>query len=189
MECNKRIFTFKEFCKTAFIAFERPGDLMCAKKAGEVTKTLQNHIMLAVTEVNGCALCAYAHTKNALIMGMAEADIEKLLSGGFDHLDADEAVALAFAQHYAEVRSAYDKKAWRRVTDTYGQVKADGVMAAIRMIMFGNAYGIAAGALWRRISGRRVKNSRFTDEILITLLGLLVMPAALVRGLFVKKSI
>ena len=188
MQANKRLFTFKEFCQTAFLAFEQPGDLMRARKSGDITKTLQNHIMLAVTEVNGCALCAYAHTKDALVMGAAEADIEKLLSGSFDHLDASEAVALAFAQHYAEMCGDFDGGAWQRVIDTYGVSKADGILEATRLIMFGNAYGIAAGALWSRVTGKRINNSRFSDEIAITFLGLLVMPAALIRGFFIKKS-
>ena len=38
-------------------------------------------IMLGVTQVNGCLLCSYAHTKMALELGMKEKQIEELLDG------------------------------------------------------------------------------------------------------------
>ena len=38
-------------------------------------------IMLAVTEVNGCALCAYGHTRFALEAGLSPAEVRDLLGG------------------------------------------------------------------------------------------------------------
>ena len=156
------------------------------KKAG-MSKELIKHIMLAVTEVNGCAMCAYGHTKSALEMGMPMEDIEQLLSGGFDHLDKDEAAALMFAQHYAETGGEYSKSAWLRVVDIYGMDKARGILASTRMIMMGNAYGIAAGALWSRIKGKPVKKSRLCREIGSCVLMMPFAIIALVRGVFIRK--
>ena len=188
MEYNKRIFTIGEFTETTLLAFAHMADMMGARKKGLVSKALQNHIMLAVTEVNGCAICAYAHTKDALEMGMPQEDIEKLLSGTVEHMDADEAVALFFAQHYAETKGEFTEKAWQRVIDTYGEQKARGILAVTRAIMFGNAYGIASGALFYRIKRKPVSNSRLGQELAITFLGLVLIPFAMIRGLFVKPS-
>ena len=187
MEYNKRIFSFKEFTDTTLTAFAHMSDMMKARKNGLISKTLQNHIMLAVTEVNGCAICAYAHTKDALEMGMPQGDIEKLLSGSIDHMEETEAVALFFAQHYAETKGNYSEKAWQRVIDTYGDEKARGILAVTRAIMFGNAYGIAAGALFSRVKGKSVAKSTLGQEMAISFLGILLVPFAMVRGLIVRK--
>ena len=50
-----------------------------------IDKAFAESVSLAVTQVNGCSICSYAHTKNALKAGMTEDEIESLLDGGFDH--------------------------------------------------------------------------------------------------------
>ena len=65
-------------------------------------------ISLAVTQVNGCKLCSYAHAKNALKAGMTEEEVEFLLSGGFDNAPKEQLEALLFAQHYAETKGNLD---------------------------------------------------------------------------------
>lgn len=188
MEYNKRIFTFKEFVNTTLLAFLHMGDMTSARKSGLISEALQNHVMLAVTEVNGCAACAYAHSRHALEMGMEKADLDQLLSGSFDHMDESETAALLFAQHYAEAKGDFSPKAWQRIIETYGEEKAHGILAVIRGIMFGNAYGIAAGALWSRIKGKPVAKSRFLQEIAICFSAILLVPFALIRGLFAPKN-
>jgi AhpD family alkylhydroperoxidase len=37
--------------------------------------------MLAVTEVNGCEMCSYAHTKMALEAGLSNDEIQQMLAG------------------------------------------------------------------------------------------------------------
>lgn len=50
--------------------------------------------MLEVTEVNGCEVCSYAHTKIALEKGLSNKEIQMLLSGNVERVSADEAVAI-----------------------------------------------------------------------------------------------
>ncbi len=187
MECNKRVFTLPQAYKTALKAFEHPEDMLKARKKKIMSKEMVNHIMLAVTEVNGCAMCAYAHTKDALEMGMQHDDIQMLLSGSFDHLDPEEGEALLFAQHYAETLGGYSKKAWDRIVEVYGLEKARGIMAAAKLIMFGNAYGIALGAFWNRLKGKPANNSSFIREFSVSILMLFFMIFGMIRGIFVKK--
>ena len=47
-------------------------------------------IMLAVTEVNGCALCAYGHTRFALEAGLSPAEVRDLLGGVATNSPDDE---------------------------------------------------------------------------------------------------
>ncbi len=83
-----------------------------AKRNKELSKKFIERIMLAVTEVNNCALCSHAHTKKALESGMSCEEIQKLLSGIIDDVPADQVTAVLFAQHYADTRGNPTMESW-----------------------------------------------------------------------------
>src|SRR5699024_7932706 len=109
--------------------------------------------MLAVTEVNGCEICSYGHTKYALEQGMSNEEIKSFLTGNSENISSDEMPAIIFAQHYANTKGNTTEKAWKRIVQENGNGKARGVLGAISMIMVGNAYGIAISAFKSRIKG------------------------------------
>ena len=86
-----------------------------AKKNKELPPDFIERIMLAVTEVNGCAICSYAHTKMALEAGMSNEEIQNMLSGVFDNVPTDEMAAIMFAQHYADCRGNPSQESWSRL--------------------------------------------------------------------------
>lgn len=159
-------------------------DRRSAKKKGDIDKNLEKRIMLAVTHVNGCKLCSWFHTRDALKIGMPDAEIKELLDGDVSAVPEDEAVAIAFAQHYADTLGHVDSAAWRRVVWTYGREKALGVRACICMIMAGNAQGNAWGALASRLKGRPEPGSSFGKEAGVIVCDLFVVPFMLIWALF-----
>ena len=114
-----------------------------AKRKKELSPKFIERIMLAVTEVNDCTICSYAHTKKALESGMSNEEIQKMLSGIIEDLPTDEVAAVMFAQHYADTRGNPTRESWERIIEIYGISKANGILGSIRSIMIGNAYGIA----------------------------------------------
>ena len=52
-----------------------------AKRRHVLTPQDMERIMLAVTEVNGCVVCSYAHAKMALETGMSHDEIREMLAG------------------------------------------------------------------------------------------------------------
>ncbi len=60
--------------------------------------------MLAVTEVNGCDICSYAHTKVALEAGMSSQEIQNMLGGIIDDVPLKEVHGIMYGQHYANAR-------------------------------------------------------------------------------------
>lgn len=110
-------------------------------------------IMLAVTEVNGCALCAYAHTRFGIEAGLGPEEIRRILGGVTDDAPDEELPAIAFAQHYADTRAHPDPEAWERLVEVYGEGRALGVLGAIRVMMWGNAAGIPWSSLLSRLRG------------------------------------
>ncbi len=119
-----------------------------AKKNNELDMEFFERIMLAVTEVNKCPLCSFAHTKIALEAGIKNEEIRNLLNGDFAHVPSDELTAIMFAQNYAENRGKPLKKVWINLVDTYGLTKTLGILGSTRIIIMGNAYGIPLGSFY-----------------------------------------
>ena len=140
-------------------------------------------IMLAVTEVNGCELCSYAHTRFALQAGLSNAEIRALLGGLSDGIPDHELPAVAFAQHYAETGGHPDAGAWQDVVDVYGEEEALGVLAAVRIMMWGNAVGIPLSSLRSRLMGATDPGSSLRYELATILGSTVVMPVALLRAM------
>jgi AhpD family alkylhydroperoxidase len=156
--------------------------LVSARAAGLVSAHLSERIMLAVTEVNGCEVCSYAHTRMALESGMAPEEIRMLLAGNTGAIPVDESLAIVFAQHYADSRGNPTRESWQRLLDGYGAAKSLGILGAARMMMIGNALGIALSAFLKRLKGRSVAKSSLGYEAAMMLSVVPLFPAALVHA-------
>ena len=148
----------------------------CDRQAAE-------RIMLAVTAVNGCELCSYAHTRLALDAGVSDAQVRALLGGVTTGVPDDQLPGIAFAQHYADTRGHPDPTAWTNLLDQYGMTHALCVLRATRMMMWGNALGIPLSSLRARLQGSPDPGSSLAYEIGTPLGSLLVTPVALVHAL------
>lgn len=140
-------------------------------------------IMLAVTEVNGCELCSYAHARFALAAGLTHAEVRSLLGGSSEGVPDLQLPALAFAQHYADTRGHPDRSAWQDLVDTYGEQDALGALAAVRLMMWGNAVGIPLSSLRSRLKGAPDPGSSPRYEVGTILGSAMLLPVALVHAL------
>lgn len=95
-----------------------------ALASGVLKQDSKERIMLAVTQVNQCAMCSCAHTQMAFTSGMSQEEITILLSGEYDKVPLDDAAAIMYAQHYAECRGIPDQKTWVRIQREHGKEKA-----------------------------------------------------------------
>jgi len=121
-----------------------------------ISPTFQERLMLAVTAVNGCRYCSYFHTKQALKSGIAAEEISGLLAGDVANCPQDEAVAVAYAQHWAESDAHPDPEAVKRLQQTYGQERMEAIHSILRMIRMANLLGNSWDYLIYRISfGRK----------------------------------
>ena len=154
-----------------------------ARKNKVMSSEFIERIMLAVTEVNGCAVCSYAHTKIALEQGMSEEEIGKLLSGDTKDIPAEEAPAIFFAQHYADTRGNPSRDSWQRMVKTYGAEKANGILGSIQVIMIGNIYGIAMSAFQSRLKGKPIGKSSLSYEAGMLMSVFVLFPFTLIGSL------
>jgi len=183
-EFYKKIYTLEEFYITLYKGLRTIKYMIENKKSKQLDPNFTERLMLAVTEVNGCEVCSYAHTKMALEQGMSNEEIQMLLSGNTENISSEEATAIYFAQHYADTRGNPTSDSWQRVVKVYGITKALGILGAIRMIMIGNVHGIALSAFRSRLRGKPIKKSNLFYEISMILSIIIFLPAAFIHGLF-----
>lgn len=154
-----------------------------ARKSGAISRQFMERIMLAVTEVNGCAICSYAHTKLALETGMSIEEIQNMLAGMFDDIPRDELPAVLFAQHYADSRGNPSEEAWARLIEVYGEEKSEGILGAIRIIMWGNAYGIPWSSFSGRFKGKADPRSNLLYELIMFTTVVFYLPLAWIHSM------
>ena len=182
---NPRKFTVAEVYVTFFKAMRTIRYFSAAKRrTKELDGRLTERIMLAVTEVNGCEICSYAHTRMALEAGLSAEEIHRLLSGHSEDIPAEEAPAVLFAQHYADTKGHPTAESWKRMIDTYGESKALGILGAVRMIMLGNVTGIPLSAFLNRLKRRPQAGSSLFYELLIMILTVVFIPISLAHSGF-----
>ena len=153
-----------------------------------ISKKFRSDIMLAVTYVNGCRICSYVHTRELLREGATKEQLKPLLEGSFADLDTNETTALIFAQHYADTRGEYDPEAFYTVKKQYGKDVAIGILATVKLIMFGNLNGIAFGNLWDRIRFRKIKNPNILTDLYNAFSPIVLLPLFLIASLFRRKQ-
>jgi AhpD family alkylhydroperoxidase len=125
-----------------------------------IDRAFQERLMLAVTEVNGCRYCAYAHARMALAAGVTRADVDALSGGDLAGSPPDQVSALLYAQHWAETGARPDPETRRHILQTYGQATTEAIELSMRMIRVGNLAGNTWDHLMYRLSRGRWGNSK-----------------------------
>lgn len=180
-QLKARIFTTSTFYKHLKTSIASFSDLRKSRKNGNVSKAFSEKIMLAVTQVNGCRYCNYLHTKNAIDAGTSEAELTAMLNGELGEIGNDESLALMFAQHYADTDGNPNKETYENFVLHYGIQKATDILANIKVIMAGNIHGISIDALQSRIKGKKMKDSKLSNELDISLGIIVMLPAAIIQ--------
>lgn len=183
---NKRIYDPAGFYSALQDLFSHIDELRRAARRRRVSRAFAEKIMLAVTQVNGCRYCSYGHSRLALAAGVSEDELRDLLAGDLGNFPEAEAVALSYAQHYAETQGQPDPEARQRLLDTYGPETAADIACYIRMISFGNLLGNTFDAFLSRLKGAPASDSRFLGELCVLLSTLTVIPIRMFFYLLVR---
>lgn len=179
----KRRFRLREFYDAAVLLPQAAAVLVANRLRRVMDRRAIERVMLAVTEVNGCPACSWAHTRMALREGMSGEEISGLLAGDGEVVPPHEAAGVVFAQHYADSRARPDRAAYEAVVREYGRRRARTVLAAAHVMLVGNMYGIPYSAFMARLSGTPYRDSSLGYEVGMQVAGALALPVALVHGL------
>lgn len=144
---SKRAFTPRLFFqRTADILLHLP-DLARLRRSRKLPRPFAEKLMLAVTQVNDCRYCSFYHTRLALRAGVSPEEVRQLMQGSLGAFPPEQAVALAFAQSWAEQDCHQDPAEWQRLVSYYGLESAREIMVYLRLIAYGNLLGNTFDAL------------------------------------------
>lgn len=153
MKFNRRTYNSpEEFFNDLNFLIRNIKRLRKLESEGLISPAFRERLMLAVTGVNGCRYCSYAHAKQALKSDVSQEEINQLLSGSVDDCPEEEAVAVMYAQHWAESGAHPDPEAVLKLQDTYGAEKTEAIHLVLRVMQLGNLIGNSFDYLLYRIS-------------------------------------
>jgi len=186
---NKRYYDVSGFYRLVRSAASIIPTLIRAQRSALVDPQFREKIILAVTEVNGCAICSQVHTALALKSGMSEQEISEMLSGVHANIKDNEGVAIMFAQHYADTSGHPDNEVSARLASSYSQDEVRDIHAFIKLIMVTNAHGNAFNALKQRFRRKAVGSKSFSSDLMIALGFPLFIPVGLLHNLFSRAPL
>ena len=111
--------------------------------------------MLAVTAVNECRYCTYAHSKEALKHGIDQFEMEQILSGEFENCPPYEIPAILYAQHWAESDGHPQADILDKLKEDYSSQEVEYIHLYLRMIRLGNLTGNSWDYIISRLPCRR----------------------------------
>jgi AhpD family alkylhydroperoxidase len=150
----------REFLSDMIFLLKKSGRIRSIMRKKYLSEAFRERLMLAVISVYGCRYCSWAHAREALRSGVTKEEIGRLLKGSIDSCPEGEAVALLYAQHWADSDMKPDPEAINRLLETYGIERADAINLVLRMIRVGNLTGNTWDAFLARISFGVLGNTR-----------------------------
>jgi len=139
--------SFKGLLEDLFFLTKNVSSVIKVSRGKLVSTAFRERLMLAVVSVYGCPLCSWLHTGGALRSGIAEEEIVALLIGSVDNCPEDEAVAVLYAQHWADSDAKPEPEAVKRLGQTYGTEKAKVINSILHMNRIGE-YSFSVGGLF-----------------------------------------
>ena len=189
----KRKVSLSELFRSLVLAARSAIVFIKNKKQNTIDEQFLERLQLAVTEVNSCAVCSYAHTQMALKMGMNNDEISGFLTGDKSFVKPEESKAILFAQHYAETRGLPEMETYEAIVKEYGKEEARIILAAIQLMLMGNMIGLPMSALRARKKGKPYSDSSLLYEYGMIIAVIFIIPIALVvsfvKWIFVRPNI
>jgi AhpD family alkylhydroperoxidase len=130
-----------------------------------IEAAFRERLMLAVTAVNGCSYCSYAHARQALAEGIDSGEVEALQDGVLENSPREEVPALLYAQHWAETAGKIDLAARERIIEMYDEGTVNAIELALQTIQMGNLLGNTMDYVLYRLSFGRLGGSRGVDSV------------------------
>ena len=180
---HKRIFTLFGFLGSLVNALLRTPRLLLALIRPATSRSLREEVMLACTSVNECRYCDWVHTRLALKNGVDVGALNTFL-GKHDEklLPYSDAVAVTFAQHFAESKTRASVEAKVTLRDVFGFWQRAEIMAYLYAIYFANLCGNTFDAFLSRLHGTPIQGSSVFTEVAVAMIGFPILVPILLNA-------
>ena len=168
----KRSYTFRLLFRDIGRVIGNIKSIRRTMQHATISPRFAEHVMLAVTAVNGCRYCSYVHARMALEAGCSGKEIASLLNSTLKGIPGEEAIAIAFAHHYADTCGNPEHFALSRLVKTYGLQQSRDILNCIYVITIGNYMGNTLDAFRSRSRGIPPSQGSLFLEFLVFLIGM-----------------
>ena len=164
-EFNRRIYhSLSAFIIDLKAIMARRDQMKPLMRGQLIDAAFRERLMLAVTAVNGCSYCSYAHARQALVEGIDSDEVKALQAGVVENSPREELPALLYAQHWAETSGKTDPAARGRIVEIYSEGTVNAIELALRAIQMGNLLGNTLDYVLYRLSFGRLGVSHDVDD-------------------------
>jgi AhpD family alkylhydroperoxidase len=128
--------------------------LLAALFRPKVSAALREKILLGAISVTDCRYCAWGHGHWAMAHGVSLEEVNQILgqqSVSLSAKDPAEAVAILFAQHYAEHLEQFDPAAIENLRRYFSDAQVAEILAYVRAVTLGGMAGNTLDALLERL--------------------------------------
>jgi AhpD family alkylhydroperoxidase len=137
---KRRYHGFGGFVRDLRAVWGVRGELMGILRGKTIDPAFRERLMLAVTAVNRCRYCSFAHTRLGLKSGVTREEIDSLFEQN-PSVPERERAAVLYAQHWAENEGQPGLDAFERIEQEYGPEAAARINGTLRLIYLNNLCG------------------------------------------------
>jgi len=141
-----------EFLSDVWFLLRNVRQILVMTVRGTISPSFRERLMLAVIAVYRCRYCTWVHTRASLREGLKRDEIKSLLAGSVNHCPDDEALAVLYAQHWADANGEPTPESLKMLVDAHGEEKAKAINITLRMIRVGNLTGNTWDHMLHRVS-------------------------------------
>ena len=166
------VYTLPELVRDLGAVLTRVPALWAIWMGGRLPRALREKIIVAVAQVNACAMCEHAHTRLALEAGVSDAELAALENMDQSAFDRRTWLAIAHARERTKANFAHvdEDASHDGVIEILGAQTQRDVEDVARVMTVANRIANTLNALPDRWGGRPVPESRLFDELVINFL-------------------
>jgi AhpD family alkylhydroperoxidase len=157
----------------------------------ELDPGFREELMLAVSRLNDCRYCSWAHHEWASIDGISEEELAHIEQMAPAQFDRRKWLALAFVRELVEARfGPVSADLMRKIEAHYTAREIQNIIVVAKVMDASNLGANTFDALRSRLQGTPAQGSRIFDEVLLTAaFGCVLPPVLIVLSLSSKRSI
>lgn len=139
---HKRTFSGPgQFFGEAFFLLRHAAALLGILRGKRLDAKYRERLFIAVTQVNECRACTWAHTRIALREGLSGDEVRALFHAELERTPEEERDAILYAQHWADSGGCPEQGLRNSTEARLGAARLRDVELALRFIRFWNYFG------------------------------------------------
>lgn len=139
---HKRTFSGpRQFFGEAFFLLRHVAALLGILRGKRLDARFRERLFIAVTQVNECRFCTWAHTRIALREGLSENEVSALFQADLASTPEGERDAVLYAQHWADSGGYPEPVLRSSIERRCGSAHLQDIDLALRFIRFWNYFG------------------------------------------------